>query len=349
MVSAIATLKSHSPSQNRSFSWSKFCGFTQLALEQYMSVQHDLFEEQLSRARQSGLPSRLGLPQVPENIDEFRRTFPLSRWSDYAPLLNEKMETGLIERAKHWAYTSLHMGEGKWVPFTEEAVAAQVDTVIATLILATAKQEGDVNIGPGSKILYNIPPKPFLAAHLALELAEKYGLEGIPPVETIERLGFRESIKEGFKMALDRGVDAVISMNSIMLRVAEKFTTHAYSTVLKLAIAQPSSRSFMRLAKGLAGSKLDGRSILPRDLWKPKAIISWGSNMSAYDDQIAHYWGQRPFSVHGLTECGIIAVSDLRHSGMVMVPNAGFWEFIPVSELPRLNPNPPKDVLGDSP
>ena len=87
-----------------------------------------------------------------------------------------------------------------------------------------------------------------------------------------------------------------------------------------------------RLSRAFLQSKLEGRSILPKDLWPVKALIGWGIDTSIYRDTVYKYWGAYPYEFHASTEAGIIAVQSWSRRDMTFIPHANFFEFIPEAE-----------------
>jgi phenylacetate-coenzyme A ligase PaaK-like adenylate-forming protein len=90
--------------------------------------------------------------------------------------------------------------------------------------------------------------------------------------------------------------------------------------------------------------------MLPKDLWKVKAIVSGGMDTSIYKDQIAYYWGPLPFEQYGSTEEGAVATQIAGNKGMTFFPDAAFLEFIPEEQWARWRRDPsyhPSTVLMD--
>jgi hypothetical protein len=107
-------------------------------------------------------------------------------------------------------------------------------------------------------------------------------------------------------------------------------------------------KTTLRLLKGYIRSKLEGRSMLPRDLWTLKALPTGGMDTSIYRDLITHYWGQTPHEQYGSTEEGAIATQAWNKKGMTFFPDAAFLEFIPEEEWAKWRIDPsyvPNTVL----
>jgi hypothetical protein len=86
------------------------------------------------------------------------------------------------------------------------------------------------------------------------------------------------------------------------------------------------------MGRALWRSKMEHRSILPRDLWPVKALIGWGIDTSVYREQVYRYWGAYPYEFHACTEAGIMAVQAWNRKDMTFIPGSNFFEFIPEVE-----------------
>jgi phenylacetate-coenzyme A ligase PaaK-like adenylate-forming protein len=104
----------------------------------------------------------------------------------------------------------------------------------------------------------------------------------------------------------------------------------------------------LRLARGKIISKLAGRRMLPKDLWKLKVIVSMGTDSVIYKERIKELWGRAPLDVYGNTESTVLATQMWDYDNMVFFPNLNFLEFIPEEEHMRWQQDKnyrPKTVL----
>jgi phenylacetate-coenzyme A ligase PaaK-like adenylate-forming protein len=90
------------------------------------------------------------------------------------------------------------------------------------------------------------------------------------------------------------------------------------------------------LAKGKITSRLAGRPMLPRDLWKIKGIIGSGVDSCVYKEKIKDFWGRYPLDLYSSTEGGVMATQAWDYTGMTFIPNLNFLEFIPDEEQLKL-------------
>jgi hypothetical protein len=102
------------------------------------------------------------------------------------------------------------------------------------------------------------------------------------------------------------------------------------------------------LVKAVVKAKLHKHNILPRDIWKPKGIMTGGADTIVYGQKIEYYWGRKPLQGFGCTEGGNMAMQGWTGKGMVFSPDIAFLEFIPLEEHLRNKADPtyqPQTVL----
>jgi hypothetical protein len=179
-------------------------------------------------------------------------------------------------------------------------------------------------------------------------MAKRISFRAIPPEEDTEGLEFGERINIGFRMALRTGTDVIYSIASVLVKVGESMSEQAQKTKFSPALLKPPVLS--RLILALLRSKRERRSILPKDLWKAKAIMTAGTDVRIYKDKITHYWGQTPYEIYGGTEVFIIAIQNWNKKWLTFAPDTAFWELIPEEERLKSKENPgyqPATVLLD--
>jgi hypothetical protein len=143
--------------------WTKYCGFLDLNLKEFMNIQERLLLEQISILSKSPLGRMFFQGKVPESIEEFRRIVPVTTYEDYEPYLEEKRDEILPQKAYLWAHTSGRSGRSKWIPYTKQAYLRLGERVLAGVILATARGRGDIRIETGDTLVYNTPPRPYVS------------------------------------------------------------------------------------------------------------------------------------------------------------------------------------------
>jgi len=88
--------------------------------------------------------------------------------------------------------------------------------------------------------------------------------------------------------------------------------------------------------------------VLPRDIWRPKGILTGGTDTDIYRERIKYYWGREPLEGYACTEAGILASQAWNCRGMNFLPDANFLEFIPYDDHLKNKQDPtfqPRTVL----
>ena len=81
-------------------------------------------------------------------------------------------------------------------------------------------------------------------------------------------------------------------------------------------------------------SKLSGRDVLPKDIWRPKGIVASGMDVQVYTQRIKALWGRDPLEAYACTEFGSMAYQAWgeKRRGLTFVPDGAFWEFMPAAD-----------------
>jgi hypothetical protein len=334
MRMAQTTLPDDIAKEEGRFRWKKYCGFLDLSLEEFRSVQEALLQEQLLLLRSNQLLKRLRIETRISSTAELRSLVPLTTYRDYEQLLSDKDESLLPEKLAFWAYTTTSSGRSKWVPFTLRAYGTLIRSVIAAAILACAEEKGDVNVSTSDRILYTVAPAPFLTGHIARGL-EQFGFRGLPP-EIHDKLGFHAAVAESVRRALHDGCSIMISPATVANTVAQRISAMSGGGgggVRKLS----DPKVVFRVAKARFVSWMERRPILPRDLWNLKGLIGWGIDMSILRESIARNWGVAPYEFMASTEGGILGLQAWSKKSMTFVPTSVFFEFLPEGNVPRVD------------
>jgi hypothetical protein len=327
--------------------WQRFCGFLDLTVDEFMTIQERLLREQLQRVGRSPLGQALMGDQIPDSVEAFRRRVRLTSYADYASYFDERKEDVLAEKPAAWAHTSGRSGQFKWAPYTARAYKNVGEGMFSATILSNARARGEVRIRPGDAFVYNIPARPYMSGHAIRSLAELFDFNFVPSVEKTEELSFEERIAVSFKTALRTGIDTIGSISSVLVKVAEQFASGASGTKLSADVFHPTVLG--RLVGGVLHSKLQGRSLLPRDLWRVKGILVGGTDTDIYRDRLQDYWGVTPHEQYACTEApGLMATNAWTHRNLYFLPDTCFYEFIPEEEWAKARSNPqylPSTVL----
>ena len=330
--------------------WQKCCGFIDLSIDEFMTIQRRLLLEQLELLQKCGLGRKLLNGAEPQTVEEFMEQVPMTTYIDYCPALLDKREDILPAKPKAWLQTSGRSGEYqcKWLPVTEKFWEEAGQNFSAVAMFGTCEQRGDIHYQAEFKMLHAAAQLPYLTGAVAYKLEEELGWNFFPTLHESEEIPFEERIEKGFKMAMTEGMDGFYGLAGILVAIGEKFRQGTGNTNYSQLLLQPKKLS--RLVRGLIKSKLAKRPMLPKDLWALKFIASMGTDCTVYKTRIKELWGRTPLEVYGNTETAIIAAQTWDYESMVFFPNLNFLEFIPEEEhfKSRLDRSyQPKTVLLD--
>lgn len=326
--------------------WSKYCGFLDLRLDEFMRIQERLLNEQLDLLSGSVVGQHFMKGERPNSIQAFRDVFPITTYEDYEAFFSEKREDVLPQKPFLWAHTSGRSGNMKWVPYTEYAYRRLGERVFSGVLLATARYRGDVRVDIGDTLVYNTPPRPFISGVSLRALAEEFDFKFIPGLDVTEEMSFQERIAVGFDQGMAEGIDILGSLPVVLVKMGERFAEGSQTGGFSKKMLHP--KVMLRLARGYLRSRLAGRNMLPKDLWQVKGIPSGGMDIAIYRDIIEKYWGVQPYESYGATEEGSIAAQAWNKKGLTFFPDAALVEFIPEEEWLKWRQDPsytPKTVL----
>ncbi|OGO23606.1 MAG: hypothetical protein A2144_14305 [Chloroflexi bacterium RBG_16_50_9] len=310
--------------------WKKYCGFLDLSLSNFMSIQESLLLQQLEKVTPSLLGKKLIGHKTPASIEEFRHLVPLTTYQDYLPELEPGNESALPEQPHVWAHTSGASGTFRRAPYTLESYQRSIDNLMSALVLACSKHRGQSSLKEGDRILFNVAPTPYLSGILATGASQVFNVRSVIPPDKHDNMDFREKITKGFEVSLKTGVDIMVAMTSVLVKTGNEFSQMSKKGSISKHFPHPGELS--RLSRAYLTSKLEKRGILPKDLWPVKALIGWGIDTGIYRDQVYKYWGAYPYEFHASTEAGIIAVQSWSRQGLTFIPHSNFFEFIPEKE-----------------
>jgi hypothetical protein len=316
--------------------WTKYCGFLDLTMDEFMELQERLLMGQILRLGNSRLGQELLGNRLPSSVEEFREAVPLTTYHDYLPFLVQGQEEILPAKPQVWARTSGRSGEYecKWAPYSKRMVEKAGEFAIAAFLLGSCSDRGDVRLTPNDTCLYTLAPPPyFTGAVVAQGLKEELQPTFIPSLEEGDGMGFEERIREGFKRALTTGIDLFYGLSSVLVKIAEQFQDGGGDLEFSPSMINP--RLLYRVGRGMVRSKAQRRGMLPKDLWKVKAIVAGGMDTAFFKDAIETYWGVAPLEGYGGTELVGVALQAWNRKGMTFLPDCNFLEFIPEDEFVR--------------
>ncbi len=319
--------------------WQRYCGFLDLSVDEFMSIQKELLLDQIERVADSVLGKKIMGSRKPKSIEEFRQIVPLTKYEDYEPYLSERQESALAAKPDMWCHSAGKGGSYKWIPHSTEIVEKAVRSYIGCCVLASCGKKGEINIAPGVRFLTVVPPPPYTSGTTVQAFSERFSSRFMPPLKETQTIEFRERMKKGLQMALKDGVDIIGALASMMVRMGEELSQQTRGIKFSLYMLHP--RIAFRLLQAWLRSKREKRAILPKDLWRPKGILVSGIDTAIYGDDVAHYWGSTPFEIYAGTEGLLYGMQAWNKKGIVFLPDMVFLEFIPYEEL--LKPQDGKD------
>jgi hypothetical protein len=310
--------------------WRKYCGFLELSVQEFLSIQESLLLQQTEKAALCPLGKKLMGSRVPASVEEYRHLVRLTTYEDYLPELDTGAVAALPGEPHVWASTSGAGGKCRRVPYTLEAYQRSLDNLMSVFILACSRQKGQSSLMEGDRVLYNVAPAPYLSGILANGASQIFNLRPVMPPDLHDGVDFKEKITRGFQMSLRTGVDIIIAMTSVLVKTGKEFDKMSGKSSLSDHFTHPGE--LYRIIRAYLQSKLENRAMLPKDLWTVKALIGWGIDTDIYRDLVYKYWGAYPYEFHACTEAGIIAVQSWTRRGMTFIPHSNFYEFIPEEE-----------------
>jgi len=330
--------------------WTKYCGFLDLDLDEYMDIQERLLLEQIDLLSKSMMGRMLMGDFIPSSVEEFREIVPLTTYEDYVGYLDKKREDVLPRKPYMWSHTSGRSGDYrfKWVPYTKKMYDRLGEVVIGSMLLATCSKKGEVRLEPGDTVLLATAPPPYVSGLLTYSLKDQFEIQFLPSLAEGDEMDFRERIQSGFKLAMRDGLDYFYGIASVLVGIGEQFEAGSGSTGFSLDMLRPSV--LYRLLKAFISAKLKNKNPLPKDIWNLKGIMTGGTDTSVYKNKVEYFWGRKPLEGYACTEGGTMAVQAWNYQGLTFFPDNNFLEFIPYDEHKKSQQDPdyqPETVLFD--
>ncbi|MCQ2547330.1 MAG: GH3 auxin-responsive promoter family protein [Clostridia bacterium] len=315
--------------------WQEYCGFMDLDIDEYMNIQNRLMNEQIKVWSESGLGKSLLKGRKLNSIDDFRDNFPLTTYDDYADILLAKRRDMLPGDPVVWIQTTWEGGFRpiKVAPYTRSMLDTYRHNLSALTILISAREKGQINVKKGDKVLYGGAPLPYMTGLIPSLLDEAIDFEWLPDNDA-SISSFSQRIKQGFKMGMSKGVDYFFANAAVANYITESFgkMSGGGGGGSKMPISPVTIGRFIK-AKYIA--KKEEREILPRDIFRLKGFVCTGTDAEHYRKRLSEAWGIEPIEIAAGTEATCIGTESLMKRGMVLFPDACFYEFIPQHEYMR--------------
>ncbi len=327
----MSTLTEHLAHGKNNEIWTKYCGFLDLSLDEYMNIQERLLMEQIELLGKSEMGRVLFGERIPQDIDEFRENVPLTDYETYAPYLLEKREDVLPPGEYSWAYTSgrSSLDGYKWVPIPQKMYEHLGEATISGMLLSSCAYKGDVTLTEGDKILLATAPPPFISGLLSHSTQEQMPVQFLPPLDVGEKMQFEERTNYGFDMATELGLDYFFGLSSLLAKIGVMFE-HGSENKSKRKYLKP--KVLARMVRGMLRAKISRRNLFPKDVWRLKGIITTGTDTLIYRDRVEKYWGKKPLEGYICTEGGALATQAWTFYGLNFYPDSNFLEFIPYED-----------------
>lgn len=321
--------------------WQKYCGFVDLELADFMTIQKRLLMEQIALLSKCELGRKLIGEVPPRSAEEFRATVPLTTYSEYTDFLLEKREDVLPGKPHWWLHTSGRSGEYpfKWIPYTEAQVQRLAEACMACVTFGASSGRGEFPYDENDTFLFTLAPYPYISGAIYVALNREFNFRYLPPLDEGVKMPFQTRIQEGFRMALKEGMDGFNGLGTVLVRIGDQFRTGGGSMKPSLSLLHPLVLG--RLLRAFIRSRLAGRKyLLPKDIWRVKCIGVGGTDARLFKDQIKEYWGREPRENYACTEAGVLASQLWKGNGLVFYPDTNFLEFIPEDEFSKRMQDP---------
>ncbi len=197
--------------------WTKYCGFLDLSLDEFMEIQERLLMEQINFLKNSEIGKQLLGNNSPASVDEFRRTVPLTTYQDYQSHLKEKNVDVLPFKPFGWARTSGRSGEfsAKWAPYTKRMYDSLGEVSAGAFILSSCSRKGDIYLEPDDVVLLATAPPPYTSGLISHSVEDQLSVKFVPTLEAGEKMDFGQRVAEGFNLAMGSGLDYFFGLASI--------------------------------------------------------------------------------------------------------------------------------------
>ena len=326
----------------------KHCGYFTLTPDDFMEVQKRLLLEQINLLGTSQIGNLLFGNRIPGSVEEFRQNVPLTTYDDYEEYFDQQIEEVLPVKPYVWARTSGRTSSKgpKWIPYTKTMYDHLGDLTVGAMLMSSASYPGEVKLERNDKFLLATAPPPYVSAFVSRSAQDQLDVEFLPPLEQGENMEYAQRVALGFRLAMREGLDYFMGLASVLARMGEQFEQQSGSTKLSKELLDPAT--LWRLIRAVIIAKLNGRNILPKDIWNLKGIMTGGADTVVYGSKIEYYWGKKPLQGFGCTEGGNLAMQGWNSKGMVFSPDIVFMEFIPLDEHLKSKADPnyqPQTVL----
>ena len=313
--------------------WKEYCGFLDLSLDEFMRTQEHLLKEQIELLAASRLGRSIMGDKVPSSVEEFRSMVPLTTFEDYADTLLMRRNEELPAAPVIWLETTWEGGDfpQKAAPYSHSMLNTYRNNMFAVILLATASRKGHFSWRPNARVLYTLAPLPYATGLFPELMKGEVDFRFMPPLEEALALPFSQKMAKGFEMALKNGMHHLFGMSSILFYISQNLLNGSGGGLKKLSGISP--KMLYKLLAARYKSRRDGVPILPKDVFNLDSFVCVGNDSTLYKNDLEHYWGCRPLEIMGGTEPTLMGTETWSRDGLVLFPDACFYEFIPEKEI----------------
>lgn len=335
--------------------WQEYCGFLDLTLPEYMNIQKRLLMEQIELMSHCELGKRFFRQGVPTSVEEFRAKVPLTKFEDYADVLLAQKEEMLPEKPVLWLHTTWEGGDfpSKRAPYTESMLETYKTNILGAMLLATSRGRNHFCVRPGMRVLYSLAPLPYATGMFPDLISSEINLRFMPSVREARKMSFGQQMRDGYKLAIKHDMNLFFGMSSVLYGATKSLDTLVQKSGGKVQLKDLLSmnpKMLWRLMAARYREKRDGVSVKPKDLFRLQGFVCVGTDTALYKNELEEAWGIRPLEIAGGTEPSCMGTETWSKDGLVLFPDACFYEFIPEMELYKEMSEPgytPKTYLMD--
>ncbi len=317
--------------------WQEYCGFLDLSIAEYTKIQSNLLMEQIGLLSGCRLGNQLLHGGLPRSVEEFRQAVPLTAYGDYADTLLMRRSEELPSEPLVWLETTWEGGNypRKIAPYSKMMLDTYTHNLLSATLLSTSERRGHFRVRPHSKVLYTLAPMPYASGLFPELMKGEIDFRFMPPLREAVTQSFSQQMSRGFEMAVKQGMDQFFGMSSILFYISRNLLNGAGSGGGLKRLSGISPVMLYRLLRARYRSRRDGVPMLPRDIFKLDAFVCIGNDSTLYKPELERCWGKRPMELAGGTEPTLIGTETWSRNGMVLFPDACFYEFIPEKEMRR--------------
>ena len=175
----------------------------------------------------------------------------------------------------------------------------------------------------------------------------------MPSVREARKMSFGQQMRDGYKLAIKHDMNLFFGMSSVLYGATKSLDTLVQKSGGKVQLKDLLSmnpKMLWRLMAARYREKRDGVSVKPKDLFRLQGFVCVGTDTALYKNELEEAWGIRPLEIAGGTEPSCMGTETWSKDGLVLFPDACFYEFIPEMELYKEMSEPgytPKTYLMD--